>query len=76
NNVKLYPLWQKYLRDNQPPALIVWGKNDAFFPEPGAEAYKRDLKNIDYNILDTGHFPLEEEGAFIIEKIDEFMAKQ
>ncbi|MCH6259338.1 alpha/beta hydrolase, partial [Puniceicoccaceae bacterium K14] len=32
NNVKLYPLWQKYLRDNQPPALIVWGKNDAFFP--------------------------------------------
>lgn len=76
NNVKLYPAWQKYLRDNQPPALIVWGKNDAFFPEPGAEAYKRDLKNIDYNILDTGHFPLEEEGPFIIKKIREFMSKQ
>ena len=76
NNVKLYPEWQKYLRDNQPPALIVWGKNDAFFPEPGAAAYKRDLKNIDYNILDTGHFPLEEEGPFIIKKIHEFMGKQ
>lgn len=76
NNVKLYPVWQKYLRDNQPPALIVWGKNDAFFPEPGAEGYKRDLKNIDYNILDTGHFPLEEEGPFIIKKIHEFMDKQ
>lgn len=75
NNVKLYPAWQKYLRDNQPPALIVWGKNDAFFPEPGAEAYKRDLKNIDYNILDTGHFPLEEEGPFIISKIHQFMSK-
>ena len=76
NNVKLYPEWQKYLRDNQPPALIVWGKNDAFFPESGAVAYKRDLKNIDYNILDTGHFPLEEEGPFIIKKIHEFMGKQ
>ncbi len=75
NNVKLYPKWQKYLRDNQPPALIVWGKNDAFFPEPGAEGYKRDLKNIDYHILDTGHFALEEKGDFIISKMRDFMDK-
>ena len=73
NNVKLYPKWQKYLRDTQPPMLIVWGKNDAFFPEPGAEAYKRDVKIIDYNILDTGHFALEEESEFIIEKMDNFL---
>ncbi|MBQ0721811.1 MAG: alpha/beta hydrolase, partial [Gammaproteobacteria bacterium] len=39
NNVKLYPKWQQYLRDNQPPLLIVWGKNDAFFPESGAVAF-------------------------------------
>ena len=75
NNLKLYPKWQKYLRDHQPPALIVWGKNDAFFPEPGAAAYKRDLKNIDYHILDTGHFPLEEEGPFIVSKMRTFMNK-
>ncbi len=75
NNVKLYPKWQEYLRENQPPALIVWGKNDAFFPEPGAEAYKRDLKNIDYHILDTGHFALEEEGEFILTKMRAFMGK-
>ena len=73
NNVKLYPQWQQYLRDNQPPMLIVWGKNDAFFPEPGAEAYKRDVKNVDYNILDTGHFALEEEGEFIISKMRGFL---
>ncbi len=73
NNVKLYPKWQQYLRENQPPMLITWGKNDAFFPEPGAEAYKRDVKNIDYNILDTGHFALEEEGEFIISKIRTFL---
>ena len=74
NNVKLYPQWQQYLRKHQPPMLIVWGKNDEYFPETGAEAFKKDLNNIDYNIYDTGHFALEEEGDAIIEKIRAFMA--
>lgn len=73
NNLKLYPEWQNYFRTHQPPALIVWGKNDAFFPEPGAEAYKRDLKKIDYNILDTGHFALEEDAPFIVKKMRTFL---
>lgn len=75
NNLKLYPLWQQYLRNNQPPMLIVWGKNDEYFPESGAEAFKKDVKNIDYNIYDTGHFALEEYGEEIIEKIRAFMGK-
>lgn len=73
NNLKDYPEWQNYFRDHQPPALIVWGKNDAFFPVPGAEAYKRDLKNLDFNILDTGHFALEEEAPFILKKMRRFI---
>jgi pimeloyl-ACP methyl ester carboxylesterase len=73
NNLKHYPDWQKFFRDHQPPALIVWGKNDAFFPVSGAEAYKRDLKNLDYNILDTGHFALEEEASFILKKMRAFL---
>lgn len=73
NNLKQYPEWQQYLRVNQPPMLIVWGKNDAFFPVPGAEGYKRDVKDIDYNILDTGHFALEEEAPFIINKMRSFL---
>lgn len=76
NNLKLYPKWQQYLRDHQPPLLIVWGKNDAFFPESGAEAYKRDVKEIDYNIYDTGHFALEEEGNDIIKKMRNFLKKK
>ncbi|MGD1857656.1 MAG: alpha/beta fold hydrolase [Leptolyngbyaceae cyanobacterium] len=73
SNVKLYPQWQQYLRDTQPPMLITWGKNDPFFIESGAEAYKRDVKEIDYNILDTGHFPLEEDSQFIIAKMRDFL---
>lgn len=75
-NPPLYPKWQKYFRDHQPPTLIVWGKNDQIFPPAGAEPYKRDLKNLDYNILDTGHFALEEEGAVIATKIREFMERR
>lgn len=75
NNITLYPLWQKYLRDNQPPTLITWGINDPFFPEPGAKAYLRDVKNAEYHTYDTGHFALEEQGADIAEKIRDFMKR-
>ncbi|MFI8380522.1 alpha/beta fold hydrolase [Leeuwenhoekiella sp. NPDC079379] len=75
DNIKHYPLWQKYLREHQPPLLIVWGKNDEYFPEQGARAFKKDVKTIDYNIYDTGHFALEEDGEKIIAKMRAFMKK-
>lgn len=75
NNLKLYPAWQEYLRSHQPPLLIVWGKNDAFFPKSGATAYKKDVNQIDYNLFDTGHFALEEDGEIIIEKMRHFMER-
>lgn len=75
-NPPLYPKWQEYFRTYQPPTLIVWGKNDHIFPAEGAEPYKRDLKNIDFNLLDTGHFALEEDGALIADKIRSFMEQR
>lgn len=74
NNVAKYPEWQAYMRKHQPSALVVWAKNDAYFPVPGAEGYLRDLKDVDYNILDTGHFALEEEGDFIATSIHKFLS--
>jgi len=75
-NVPLYPSWQKYFRDYQPPTLIVWGKNDYIFPADGAYPYKKDLKNLDFHLLNTGHFALEEDGDIIAELIKEFLNKQ
>lgn len=72
-NPPLYPAWQEYFRKHQPPTLIVWGKNDPIFPPTGAEPYKRDLKNVDFNLLDTGHFALEEDAETIAAKINAFM---
>jgi len=72
-NPPLYPQWQEYFRTHQPPTLIVWGKNDEIFPEAGAHPYKRDIKNIDFHLLDTGHFALEEDSQAIAEHIRRFL---
>jgi pimeloyl-ACP methyl ester carboxylesterase len=75
-NPPLYPKWQEYFRKHQPPTLIVWGKNDLIFPADGAEPYRRDLKNLEFHLLDTGHFALEEEGTQIAALIRGFLANQ
>jgi len=75
SNPPLYPEWQAYFREHQPPTLIAWGKNDYIFPEEGAHPYKRDLMNIEFHLLDTGHFALEEDGDKIAQLITCFMAK-
>lgn len=75
SNSPLYPAWQAYFRKHQPPTLIVWGKNDKIFPAEGAHPYKRDLKNIEFYLLDTGHFALEEDGQQIASLIREFLHK-
>jgi len=75
SNPPLYPAWQKYLRKHQPPTLIVWGANDEIFPAAGAHPYKRDLKNLEFHLLDTGHFALEEDGDTIAQLIREFLSK-
>lgn len=75
SNPALYPKWQAYFREHQPPTLIVWGKNDQIFPPTGAEPYKRDLKNLEFHLLDTGHFALEEDGHKIADLMRNFLRK-
>lgn len=71
-NPTLYPQWQEYFRSFQPPTLIVWGQGDYIFPEEGAHPYKRDLNNLEFHILDTGHFALEEDLDLITNYIRNF----
>jgi len=73
SNPPLYPQWQAYFRKYQPATLIVWGKNDEIFPEAGAHPYKRDLKNVDFHLLETGHFALEEDSETIAQHIRHFL---
>jgi len=75
-NVAEYPGWQKLFREHQPPALILWGKNDQIFPAEGAHPYKRDLNNVEFHLLDTGHFALEEYGDQMADEILDFLDRE
>ena len=75
-NVPLYPEFQSFFRTYQPPTLIVWGKNDFIFPAEGAAPYRRDLKNVETHLLDTGHFALETHNEEIAGRIEDFLRKQ
>ena len=57
----------------QPPALVLWGRNDPFFVEAGAHAYLRDLPNAPVHLFDTGHFALEEDVAAIAPLVAAFI---
>jgi pimeloyl-ACP methyl ester carboxylesterase len=76
SNPPLYPKWQAYFREHQPPTLIVWGKNDPIFPAAGAEPYKRDLKDLEFHLLEAGHFALEEEGDRIADLMRDFLRRK
>lgn len=75
SNLKLYPTFQQFFRDVQPPTLAIWGKNDPFFIPPGAAAYKRDNPGAVVKMLDTGHFALETHGDEIAGEIRNFLAQ-
>jgi pimeloyl-ACP methyl ester carboxylesterase len=75
SNPPLYPKWQEYFRQHQPPVLIAWGQHDQIFPAAGAEPYKKDLKTLEYHLLDAGHFALETNGDEIARLMREFLGK-
>lgn len=74
-NVALYGKIQAYLRNERPPVLAIWGKNDPFFNPQGAEAFKRDVPNAEIRFLDTGHFALETHAREIGAAMRAFLAK-
>lgn len=73
SNVEMYPQFQDYFRQYQPPLLAVWGKNDPFFMPAGAQAWKRDLPDAEIRFYDTGHFALETHAKEIGAAVRDFL---
>jgi pimeloyl-ACP methyl ester carboxylesterase len=73
-NLTHYDEWHTFFRNKQPKTLIVWGQNDLFFPAEGAKAYLRDIPKAELNLIDSGHFALEDSADFIAQKIVRFFA--
>ena len=76
NNLTLYPAWHEYLRVKKPPVLLVWGKNDEIFIEPGARAFLQDQPDAELHLLDTGHFALEEDAETIGKLMLDFLGRK
>jgi len=74
-NLPLYDTWQSYFRKYQPPALVISGKQDKLFVAAGAEAFKKDMKDAQVNLLNGGHFVLEEKHAEAASIIRSFLFK-
>lgn len=68
-----HAVWRRWLREHRPPALVVWGRNDPFFGEPGAHAYRSDLPDAQVHVLDTGHFVLEDHLREVAPLVAEFL---
>jgi len=75
SNIALYPVFQKYFREVNPPLLAIWGRNDPFFKPSGAEAFLNDNPNAEVVLLNTGHFALETHVDEIASSIHRFLEK-
>lgn len=76
NNLKQYPIWHEYFRTNQPPTLVAWGRNDIIFGPQGALAFQKDLNDVEVHLLNTGHFPLEEDLDVSASLIKQFLGQR
>jgi hypothetical protein len=54
---------------------VAGARTTGFCPPAGAEPYKRDVKTLDYHLLDAGHFALETEGDTIAKLMRAFLGK-
>jgi pimeloyl-ACP methyl ester carboxylesterase len=48
-----------YLAERQPPAVMVWGRHDAFFDISETLSWMQDLPRMESHVLDGGHLLLE-----------------
>jgi pimeloyl-ACP methyl ester carboxylesterase len=75
DNLQWFPKYQAYLREHQPPTLIVWGPQDGYMPEGAAKAYLRDLPNAELHLLRGGHWALETNLEDILPLVRDFLGR-
>jgi pimeloyl-ACP methyl ester carboxylesterase len=74
-NLEWFPRYQSYLREHQPPTLIVWGPQDGYMPEGSARTYLRDLPDAALHLLDGGHWALETNLDEIVALVRDFLGR-
>jgi pimeloyl-ACP methyl ester carboxylesterase len=74
-NVAAYPRWQAYVREPQPPTLVMWGTYDPLFTVSGALAFGRDVPDAEMHFLHAGHVALDEEVDMVAMLMQRLLAR-
>lgn len=64
-----------YLSARQPPALLLWGRHDAFFDIAETLSWMQALPRMEAHVFDAGHHLLETHAVPAAVLISEFMAR-
>jgi pimeloyl-ACP methyl ester carboxylesterase len=75
STLEWFPKQQAYLREHQPPTLIVWGPHDGYMPEKSARAYHRDLPDAPLHLLGGGHWLLETHLDEVVPLVEDFLRR-
>lgn len=77
HNFDMFPRFQAFFREHQPPALVIWGKNDPYFNFEEAHCYKRDLPNAEVHIIEDGaHMLLDTHFGEVLSLMENFLANK
>jgi pimeloyl-ACP methyl ester carboxylesterase len=63
NYVARFDAVANYLATRQPPALMLWGRHDAFFDLAETLSWMQALPRMEAHVFDAGHFLLETHAA-------------
>ncbi|MDW6024337.1 alpha/beta hydrolase [Mesorhizobium sp. BAC0120] len=75
NYVARFDAIAEYLARRQPPALMLWGRHDAFFDLPETLSWMQALPRMEGHIFDAGHFVLETHAAVAGSLIVDFIRR-
>jgi pimeloyl-ACP methyl ester carboxylesterase len=74
-NGPTFKAMQQFLRDRQPPTLVVAGVNDEIFPGEVQRQILTDLPGGEFHPLDTGHFALEDQAPEIAQLMRDLLGR-
>jgi pimeloyl-ACP methyl ester carboxylesterase len=66
---------QDYLRAQQPPTLVVSGKNDILFAGENQDRYREVLPKAEMHLVDSGHCALADKGEEIAGRVHDFLGR-
>ncbi|MDF2193370.1 alpha/beta hydrolase [Paraflavitalea sp. CAU 1676] len=76
HNFPLFPVFQAYFREQQPPALVIWGKHDPYFSVAEAHCYQRDLPAAQVHLIEGSHMVLETNFEEVLRLVEGFLGRR